>query len=315
MNITDIHSHLLPGLDDGPRALDESLRMCALYVAHGVTTVVATPHMADYRFGVTCEAVRRGVGELSDACRRRGIDLEILPGADVRLQPELLEMLDAGELLTLADGGRRWSQNPVRDEGEREVREQGGRCETPGGVAYCHVEDVLRRQRGDRASQPAAVDRAPGTVSKYLLLELPLQAVPLIDDLVDDLRARGVTPVLSHPERNPALWRRPDRLAELVERGCLAQITGASLLGHFGSVPRRTARRFLESGIAHVVASDAHGAAGRRRPEFKRVTEALITMLGEAAASRLLETNPANIIRGEPLGIPLPTPTLETRNA
>ena len=57
--VIDIHSHLLPALDDGPRTLDESLRMCDLYVAGGVTTVVATPHMCDQRFNININPWRR----------------------------------------------------------------------------------------------------------------------------------------------------------------------------------------------------------------------------------------------------------------
>jgi protein-tyrosine phosphatase len=239
--IIDIHAHVLPGLDDGPRALDESLEMCRLYVTQGVTTVVATPHMGNGTFDVTSSAVRRGVRVLSEACREHALQIEILPGADVHLQPRLLDMLDAGELLTLADTGR------------------------------------------------------------YLLLELPAQAVPRIESLVADLAARGVTPILTHPERNPDLLRRPDRLAELVECGCLVQVTAGALLGGFGCASRWAAEEFIEAGLVHVAASDAHAAHGRRRAELLRAADHLVATVGEHVARDLLDRNPARIIRGESL--------------
>ena len=240
-NIIDIHAHVLPGLDDGPHTLDESLQMCALYVRQGVTTVVATPHVGHSRFDVTSHAVRRSTEALADACRERMPQLEILPGADVRLQPMLLDMLDAGELLTLGDTGR------------------------------------------------------------YLLLELPPQAVPRIENLVADLAERGVTPIISHPERNPDLLRKPDRLAELVECGYLVQVTAGSLLGSFGRAAKSAAEEFIEAGLVHVAAGDAHAASGRRCPELRRAADYLVSSVGEDMARDLLNHNPARIIRGEPL--------------
>lgn len=237
-DIIDIHSHLLPGLDDGAHTMDESLRMCELYVAQGVSTVVATPHMCDPRYRVTPDDVRHGVEELSAACQRRGVDLKVLPGGDVRLEPELVDTLDAGKVLTLAETG------------------------------------------------------------KYLLLELPLQTAPRIEGLVFELEVRGVTPILSHPERNIELWRKPHRLTEFVDRGCLVQITASSLFGSFGPAPKQAAERFLRAGLVHVVASDAHSSGGRR-PELRRAAGLLTSMMGEDTARKLLQTNPARIVQGE----------------
>ncbi|MCK4282828.1 MAG: phosphotransferase [Candidatus Brocadiae bacterium] len=241
--MVDIHSHVLPGLDDGPRRMDESLRMCELYVAQGVATVVATPHMCNALFDeVTAEMVRQGAERLAEACRKRGLELAVIPGGEVRLQPELMEMLDAGEVLTLGDSGR------------------------------------------------------------YMLLELPNQVVPRIERLVFELALRGITPVLSHPEHNLEFRRSPGRLAELVEYGCLVQVSADCLLGAFGRVARRAAARFVSSDLVHVVASDAHSASGRRRPQFDHAARLLGGMVGEDRACRLLCTNPGRIVRGESLG-------------
>jgi protein-tyrosine phosphatase len=240
--VVDIHSHLLPGRDDGPQTMDDSVRMCAQYVAQGVAAVVATPHMGDPRFQVTPDAVRRGVEELRAACAERGLGLTILPGGDVRLEPELLATLDRGEVLTVADTG------------------------------------------------------------KYLLLELPAQTVPRCEGLIFELSVRGITPIVSHPERNVELWRKPHRLAELVDRGCLVQLTADSLSGRFGLEAQRTAERFLKEGLVHVVASDAH-SPGRRRPQFEVARQRLASLVGKQGMRRLLEGNPARIVRGEALDV------------
>lgn len=106
LRISDIHAHLLPGLDDGPRTPKESLRLCKALVCEGVHTVVATPHLCDGRSTATASRIRQGVEELSEACARNDLDLRILPGSEVRVHPELLDAFDAAELVTVADEGR-----------------------------------------------------------------------------------------------------------------------------------------------------------------------------------------------------------------
>lgn len=242
--MVDLHTHLLPGLDDGPEDIDESLRMCELYVAQGVETVVATPHMGDHALACTPADVRRGVESLSRACRRRGLALEILAGGEVRLPPDLLGALSSGSVLTIADTGR------------------------------------------------------------HLLLEFPAQRVPRIEDLIFRLRVQGVTPVIAHPELHPVFApRRSSALADLVEQGCLGQVTGGSLLGRFGRAARRAAERFVTCGLAHVVASDAHSSCGRR-PDFGPVAERLSALAGEDVARRLVAANPGRIVRGLALTAP-----------
>ena len=89
----DTHSHVLPGLDDGPGTMAEAVAMCYASAADGVETVIATPHqrhqMWPNRDGAAivaaCEALQREVGD-----RPR-----ILPGAEIRVDSELLADVDA----------------------------------------------------------------------------------------------------------------------------------------------------------------------------------------------------------------------------
>jgi protein-tyrosine phosphatase len=240
-DLIDIHCHLLPGLDDGPPTLGESLRLCEMLAAQGVITVVATPHVGGRRFHVKADRVRAGVDALRSACRERSIPLRILPGCDAQLQPDLLRMFDAGEVLTLGD--------------------EGG----------------------------------------YLLLELPSEALPSIEGLAAELAERGATPILTHPERNPEFVRRPDRLAQLVSCGCLVQVTDGSFLGRFGYSARRTAESFLEEGLVHAVASDAHSTEGRRAPCLDRARAYVAGLAGEDVACALFLETPRRIVCGEPL--------------
>lgn len=102
----DIHCHLLPGLDDGAAGWDESLAMAELAVAEGISTVVATPHQLGNYGRNRGATIRAGTAELQELLCRRGIALTVLPGADVRVEPDLIAKIRSGDVLTLADRGR-----------------------------------------------------------------------------------------------------------------------------------------------------------------------------------------------------------------
>jgi protein-tyrosine phosphatase len=103
----DIHCHCLPGLDDGPADRIGSLALCRALVQDGIKEVVATPHQLG-RFDGHCGApvVREAVGQLNAVLRDSQIPLTIHPGADVRLDERIPQLLQSGEVLTLADKGR-----------------------------------------------------------------------------------------------------------------------------------------------------------------------------------------------------------------
>jgi protein-tyrosine phosphatase len=102
----DIHCHCLPGLDDGPATADEALALCRALVADGFTTVVATPHqLGRYDRRNSGTVVRAAVDALRGALSAAGVPLEVLPGADVRLDERILALLNANEVLTVGGMG------------------------------------------------------------------------------------------------------------------------------------------------------------------------------------------------------------------
>jgi protein-tyrosine phosphatase len=150
----------------------------------------------------------------------------------------------------------------------------------------------------------------------YLLLETPhrdLQGAGFAT-AVAQLRRRGETIVLAHPERSPALRRRPEHVAELVGMGVLCSITSSALLGRFGSAVRDFALRLLREGLVHNVASDAHEPR-RRGPELLSGLHAAEREVpGVLAQARWLTREvPEAILAGAPLPArpPLPEPAPE----
>lgn len=99
----DIHCHLLPGIDDGAASWEDSLAMARLAAADGIATVVATPHqLGNYRQNHG-DAIRARAVKFQQMLDDRGVPLRVLPGADVRIEPDLALAVADGSVLTLAD--------------------------------------------------------------------------------------------------------------------------------------------------------------------------------------------------------------------
>jgi protein-tyrosine phosphatase len=103
----DIHCHCLSGLDDGPESFEESLALCRALVEDNVRVVVATPHQLG-RFETRTNAKRicEGVRRINEELFRREVDLIVLPGAEVRLDERICDLLAGGKILTLANKRR-----------------------------------------------------------------------------------------------------------------------------------------------------------------------------------------------------------------
>ncbi len=104
---TDVHCHCLPGLDDGPSDLPAALTLCRALAADHISTVVATPHQLGRYDGLyDAPAVRRHVAQLSERLAEAQIPLTLLPGADVRIDERMVELVQSDDIVTVADGGR-----------------------------------------------------------------------------------------------------------------------------------------------------------------------------------------------------------------
>ena len=92
----DIHTHILPGIDDGPEDMEETLAMCRIAVEDGITDVIATPHMLKAPYDVSREAVLEKVAELNARLAGEGLSLKIHAGAEIYISPEIPGLLREG---------------------------------------------------------------------------------------------------------------------------------------------------------------------------------------------------------------------------
>lgn len=80
----DLHTHVLPGIDDGCRTLDDSIELARAAASEGITTLAATPHVS-FEYPTEPETMERLVEDVRTAVARAGIGIEILPGGELAL--------------------------------------------------------------------------------------------------------------------------------------------------------------------------------------------------------------------------------------
>ena len=240
----DLHSHVLPGIDDGPGDIAGSIELARAAERDGVHTLAATPHLRADHPRVRLSELAGRCEDLNARLAEASVDLRVVAGGEV----------DA-----------LWAQAASDDE-------------------------LRLASYGQRGGD--------------LLLETPYGPLPDgFEDLLFRLVLRGFRVLLAHPERNPTLQREPARLAEMVDRGALVQVTALSLArADRGSRSRRLALELVERGHAHVIASDSHSAEWRA-PELSAGVAAA-AKVAPARAQWMVTDVPAAILAGDPLPDP-----------
>lgn len=149
----------------------------------------------------------------------------------------------------------------LRGELEARLLEEGVNLSVVGGA-----EVAMTRIGALTPEQLRALCLGGGEV---LLVESPYSpAVTFVDQLMFDLQAAGLRPLLAHPERCPSFQRDPEQLAKLVSSGCLCSLSAGSIAGDFGRTVRSFALTLLAESLVHDISTDAHD--DRRRPPALR---------------------------------------------
>jgi len=235
--LIDIHSHVLYGLDDGARTLEDSVAMVRMAAEHGTTDLVATPHAnLDYHFDP--QIVKERLAEVSEA---------------------------SGNVLLLHSG-----------------------CDFH--LSYDNIQDALAHPRKYTINH-----------HRYLMVEFSdLLIFNNTAEIFSRLEEAGMTPVITHPERNGLLRQRADQIAQWVEAGACVQVTAQSLLGEFGRRAAAFSRTLLDRRLVHFLASDAHDCE-HRPPRLDLAHAWVKEHYGEQRAAALCVTNPKATLTGESL--------------
>ena len=140
----------------------------------------------------------------------------------------------------------------------------------------------------------------------YALVELPQTHIPqYADNFFFELQVKGLTPILAHAERYPALSERLETLLQWREKGMLLQLNIGSLLGVFGQQAQEMAECYLKHNIVDIVGSDAHGTI-HRTTDIKNALDAMKNITTQEQYTKITETNPAKILAGEEIELYCP---------
>lgn len=135
--------------------------------------------------------------------------------------------------------------------------------------------------------------------SEYVFVEFPTDQVPAgTKDLFYRMMLAGLTPVISHPERNAVFGSQPELLYDLICRGCLSQVTAMSLTGEFGSFVYKRAELFLKNNLVQFIATDAHDSK-KRKPVLSRAVKAAAALIGKEKAQAMVDEIPLAILNNE----------------
>jgi protein-tyrosine phosphatase len=235
--MVDIHSHILPKIDDGAKSWETAIEMVRMAYEDGIRHMAATPH-ADDEYAYDRSSCADLLATLKRDC---GVEMEFSLGCDFHLSVENIESA---------------LRNPP---------------------LYCI-----------------------GT-TEYLLVEFSDYGIsPFTGDALLALLRKGITPIITHPERNQILQQKLENVLGFAEHGCLIQVTANSLTGFWGDRARKSAQWLLDHECVHVIATDAHDLK-RRPPILSEAHEWIAKHYSPALASALCEHNPGAIVRNEVL--------------
>jgi protein-tyrosine phosphatase len=94
----DLHNHILPGIDDGPATLEESLELAHIAVADGIRHIVVTPHIHPGRYENQISTIEPVLAKLKQAIDAANIPLTLSMGAELRISAEMIGMIPAGKI-------------------------------------------------------------------------------------------------------------------------------------------------------------------------------------------------------------------------
>lgn len=97
----DLHCHILAGIDDGAKSVEDSLEMARAAVNEGIDTIIATPHHKNGRYENSKQLIIEKTAELNEVLKAENIPLTILPGQEPAIHGELLNGITLGDVSTL----------------------------------------------------------------------------------------------------------------------------------------------------------------------------------------------------------------------
>lgn len=140
---------------------------------------------------------------------------------------------------------------------------------------------------------------------QYLLLEMPHGIVVELADSARRLVQAGVRPILAHPERHEELLHEAGRIEELIQAGCLVQVSSGNITAPKSGRDARQLKSWFQRGVVHFIGSDAH-SPNSRPPQMAQAYHQIARWASTRVADRVCSTNGLAVINGFPMRISPP---------
>ena len=246
ISMYDLHSHILPNVDDGAKTQSETMEMLRVAASDGTKIILATPHRKDITERSSVPHIQELASNTNRAIQEEGLNLTLALGMENHLDIDLPKDVEEGRAL------------PINN-------------------------------------------------SKYILVEMPWFGRPIyLEQVLFEIQAMGLTPILAHPERLEIFQSDPEFLVNLVERGMLTQITAGSLLGYFNRNVRKFTVQLFKNNLVHILASDCHFSAGTRSPKLSPGFDAAVKLVGYDRAAKMVIDLPKAILNDQTVSPPIP---------
>lgn len=194
---TDMHSHLIPGIDDGAPDLQTSVALIRGLTALGYQRLITTPHIMNDMYPNKPADIAERLEEVRHALMKENIPVEIHAAAEYYVDEFFEELLQSEQLSCIRD-------------------------------------------------------------NKVLIEQSMLQEYPRFKEVVYELRMKGYTPVIAHPERYVYMADRKHDYQWLKDSGCLLQVNLLSLQGYYGKSERKLAEYLYKEGMIDLYGTDCH---------------------------------------------------------
>ena len=135
--------------------------------------------------------------------------------------------------------------------------------------------------------------------SRYMLIEFPMEVeINYCLDTVYEMKMRGITPIIAHPERYKCVQENPELLEEYINKGALIQCNYASILGLYGDKAKKTVKKLLKNNLVDFLGSDCH----KPNQIYLLVPEAIKKIkkiIGDSRFEKISTLNPQKILKNE----------------
>jgi tyrosine-protein phosphatase YwqE len=194
----DMHSHLLPGLDDGLQDIEETIVFIQELHQLGYKKLICTPHILSDLYPNSPKTILPKLELTRNALKEKNIDIAIEAAAEYMVDIDFENYLQTQEqLLTFG--------------------------------------------------------------KNFILIEMSYVAASKnIENVIFQLRLKGLQPVLAHPERYSYYFNDQKQYERFVDLGCLLQVNILSLLGYYGEGTKKIAEMLLKNNLASFIGTDMH---------------------------------------------------------